>query len=106
MVAPLLIVSSSGWAWTNRALCTARSCRIALSQHGGGLRVVAGVQVPGAAVLEGRLDVDAQPALVVAQHVGELLAAGAEPAARGRIGRARHVAGDDDPLPLALPARV
>src|SRR4051794_41844111 len=68
------------------------------------LRVVAAVGVADAAVLQRRLLVDAQLPLVVVEHVGELLAAGAELAAGRRVRRARDVAGDDDPLPLALAA--
>src|SRR5690349_2270579 len=70
------------------------------------LRVVAAVGVADPAVLQRRLLVDAQLPLAVAELVGELLAAGAELAAGRRIGRARDVAGDDDPLALALATRV
>src|SRR5690348_1811699 len=113
MVTPLLIVSSSGWACTSsmrregevtdrssptRASAPARGRGPTSSQHPGGLGVVAGVEVADAAVLEQRLDVDAGAPLLVVELVGELLAAGAEPAARGRVGRAGDVAGDDDPL--------
>src|SRR4051794_25292162 len=151
IVAPLLIVSSSGWACTRRRRReevtggiepeqvnaegtqvtttpvglsgagtgpggllpapdeaaqrpsgTARGRgairRIAMSEHLYGLGEVAGVEVAGAAVLEGRVEGHAGLPLVVVEHVGELLAAGAEPAARRRVGRAGHVAGDDDPL--------
>src|SRR3954462_5780079 len=116
MVTPLLIVSSSGWAWTSRSrrsLSTQPSCPLEFSRRqASGLenldrrRVVAPVRVPDPAVLEFRLGVDAQLALGAGQLVGELLAAGAELAPRGRVGRARYVAGDDDPLPLPLATGV
>src|SRR6185312_8692032 len=116
MVAPLLIVSSSGWACTKRSRwdevtrpssgCAIDHRRVAArhavgsshlpminSQDLGDLGVVAGVRMPRAAVLQLRLDVDAQPPLGVGELARELLAAGAEPAARRRIGRARDVAG-------------
>src|SRR3954453_2630498 len=70
------------------------------------LRVVAAVGVADAAVLQRRLLVDAQLPLVVAEHVRELLAAGAELAAGRRVRRARDVAGDEDPLALTLTTRV
>src|SRR4051794_30015793 len=114
MVAPLLIASSSGWAWMSRSERTERSCRVGpgaepggfppgatkrlsgargrhlaavsagrptMSQDLHGLRVVAAVGVADAAVFQRRLLVDAQLPLAVAEHVGELLAAGAELAA-------------------------
>src|SRR3954462_9620507 len=76
------------------------------SQDLEGFGVVAAVGVADAAVLQRRLLVDAQLPLVVVEHVGELLAAGAELAAGRRVRRARDVAGDDDPLPLALAAGI
>src|SRR4051794_5473496 len=135
MVAPLLIDSSSGWAWISsmrRSGLTRQSCYAphpAPCRHGKryvrpgvenacmashapalqdfeGLGVVAAVGVADAPVLQHRLLVDAQLPLALGEHVGELLAAGAELAARRRVGRARHVAADDDPLALPLAARV
>src|SRR3712207_1148866 len=120
MVAPLLIVSSSGWACTSSRRFTLQSSRIAPRpgaaprargappstaglQDLQGFRGVAGVGGAGAAVLERGRNVDALLPLGSAELVGELLAAGGEPAARGRVRRAGDVARDDGPQPLPLP---
>src|SRR3954451_11137653 len=129
------MTSSSGWAWTRsnrRDGLTRPSCYAAVPPLLGngsfaprftadrgaelplprrlqdleGFRVVAAVGVADAAVLQRRLLVDAQLPLVVAEHVRELLAAGAELAAGRRVRRARDVATDDDPLALTLTTRV
>src|SRR5215218_1927136 len=111
IVAPLLIVSSSGWAWTKRArreAITLRSCRIAPRPRrstlyvdrddSAGLGEVAGGRV-ALAVVDQRRRLQGADLL-------RLPAAGPEPAARGRVGRAGDVALQQDPVLLPPQRRL
>src|SRR3954452_17211827 len=116
IVPPVASVSSSGCACTSRSLrrvlLTAalydRACCALVrdSDERLLLGVVAGHRVPLAAVDQLGDVVGAAGALVLGELVRELRAPGAEPAAAGRVGRARHVADHGDPVAGPLLARV